>query len=110
MSKDNTQDEHHKKQVDIYDNLTRLMNQHGEVKFRHFTTNDSSSLVVDLSKYVNSEVRQALDRLESQSFGIKQDIPISQYPARSVYEPEHVSAINQVISKSAVEAERRRYE
>ena len=54
----------------------------------------------------HKQVEVVLDRIESGSFGIKQDIGVSQYPARSVYEPEHIAAIHKVVPLSAVEAER----
>lgn len=52
-------------------------------------------------------VEEVLDRLEGKSFAIKQDIEVSQYPARSIYEPEIVSAHHKVIPVSAIEAERK---
>ena len=54
----------------------------------------------------NKQVEEVLDRLESSSFGIKQYIEVSQYPARSVYEPEHIAAIHKVVPLSAIEAGR----
>lgn len=135
MSKDNTQDELQLDNVDSYVALVstirsfakRLAKQSSDLdeyiersrmplpQSERIVASSIENFVYTVIKtresaVVNSEVLQVLDRLESKSFGIKQDIPISQYPARSVYEPEHVSAINQVISKSAIEAERKRYE
>lgn len=61
-------------------------------------------------KAVNKKVEAVLDRLENKVFAIKQDIEVSQYPAKSVYEPEVVSAHHKVIPVSAIEAERNKLE
>ena len=112
MSKDNTQNELKTaaEQCFIKNNMCDCGEVHIELSIDDTEYFDVGNVVEDIQSLVKSEVRQVLDRLESQTFGIKQDIPVSQYPARSVNEPEYVSAINQVISKSAIEAERKLYE
>ena len=54
----------------------------------------------------NKQIEAVLDRLESHAFDIKQTIKVSQYPARSVYEPELIDAFNKVVSVERIKAER----
>ncbi|WOI85973.1 hypothetical protein [Rhodococcus qingshengii] len=58
--------------------------------------------------YLNT-VNKVLDELKNKSHKISQDIPISQYPARSVYEPEIIKAHDSVVSVSAIEQVRKEW-
>ncbi len=61
---------------------------------------DITSLTKEL---VDEQVVQALKELKEKSYKVSQDIQVSQYPARSVYQPEIVKAYDSVVPLSAID-------
>ena len=57
---------------------------------------------------MDKKIEAVLGRLESHAFDIKQTIKVSQYPARSAYEPELIDAFNKVVSVERIETERKK--